>query len=72
MDAWLQEGSNSGDEEVIPPSRQSYLVQRPLDLNYEVKWFRSADSPTGRLYEMPTREYSAPKVSDSDGVGDWP
>ena len=21
---------------------------------------------------MPTREYSAPKVSDSDGVGDWP
>ena len=21
---------------------------------------------------MPTKEYSAPKVSDSDGVGDWP
>ena len=32
------------------------------DLNCEVKWFRSAA----------TREYTAPKVSDSDGVGGWP
>ena len=72
MDAWFQEGLNSGDEEVIPASRQLYLIQRLLDLNCEVKWFHFADSPTGRRYEMPTRKYFAPKVSDSAGIGDWP